>query len=227
MILKNHSIVDAIAIDGPALVHMNVPGKAVETFGHYCSQQIAEKLLSLSRGVLRVDIVFDVYRDLSLKQETRERRGTDGMRISLRKETPIQHKFFRKVIRVGENKTALFNMIADAIALVLCETIILSTRQSSVVSNIPLNCSRLQTCNREEADTRLFLHVKDASTNGIKIMIITVDTDVVVIALFVCCSLDVQELWIEFGSGKNKKWLHIHQYATIFGQEKCRALPFW
>ena len=176
-------------------------------------------------GVLRVDIVFDVYRDLSLKQETRERRGTDGMRISLRKETPIQHKIFRKVITVGENKTALFNMIADAIALIQCETIIVSTRQSSVVSNIPLNYSRLQPCNQEEADTRLFLHAKDASTNGIKkIMIITVDTDVVVIALFVFCSLNVQELWIEFGSGKNKKWLPIHQYAKIFGQEKCRAL---
>ena len=45
-------------------------------------------------------------------------------------------------------------------------------------------------------------------------MIITVDTDVVLIAIFVFSSVAIQELWIEFGSGKNKKWLPIHQYAA-------------
>ena len=105
----NAPSVDAIAIDGPGFVHMNTHVKTVDTFGDYCNHQIADKLLSLSQNVSRID----VYRVLSLKQETRESRGADGMRISLQKETPIQHKMFGKVLKVDENKTALFNMIAD------------------------------------------------------------------------------------------------------------------
>ena len=58
-------------------------------------------------------------------------------------------------------------------------------------------------------------------------MIITVETDVVLIAIFVFSSFELQELWIEFGSGKNKKWLPIHQYAAALGENLCRALPFW
>ena len=173
-------------------------------------------------------MTFDVNRALSLKQETRESRGADGMRISLQKETPIQHKNFGKFLKVGENKTALFNMIADAITFIQCETTIVSTRESSVVSNRMLNFSELQPCSQEEADTCLFWHVKDASVNGIKkVMIITVDTGVVLITTFVFSSLELQELWIEFGSGKNKKCLPIHQNAAALGENLCRALPFW
>ena len=89
------------------------------------------------------------------------------MRISLQKETSIQHKKIGKVLKVGENKTALFDMIADAITFIQCETTIVS-RRVSVVSNKMLNFSQLQPCNQEEADTRLFLHVKYASVKGIK-----------------------------------------------------------
>ena len=137
----NAPSVDAIAIDDPVFVHMNTPVKTVDTFGDYCNHQIADKLLSLSQNVARIDIVVDVYRALSLKQETRESRGADRMRIYLQKETPIQHKNVGKVLKVGENKTALFNMIADAITFIRCETTIVSTRESSVVSNKMLNFS--------------------------------------------------------------------------------------
>ena len=141
---------------------MNTPVKTVDTFGDYCNHQIADKLLSLSQNVTRID----VYRVLSLKQETRESRGADGMRIYVQKETPIQHKNFGKVLKVGGNKTALFNTIANVITFIRCETTIVSTRESSMVSNKVLNYSQLQPCNQEKAVTRLFLHVKDASVEG-------------------------------------------------------------
>lgn len=207
----NPPVVDAIAIDGPALVHMNAPVKSVKSYGDYCDHQIVNKLLTLSGVVCRLDIVFDVYRSLSIKQQTREDRSTGGIKVSIQKDTPIQHDKFKNIITVGQNKTSLFKMIADA-----------------VVSNKTLNLSALQPCNQEEADTRLFLHVMNASHNGLKkIMIITVDTDVVVIAIFAFSLLDIEELWIEFGSGKNKRWLPIHQYAEILGNPICQALPFW
>ena len=84
------------------------------------------------------------------------------------------------------------------------------------------------TCNHEEADTRLFLHAKDASNKGIKkVTIVTVDTDVVIIALYHYFDINLEELWIEIGVGKNKRWLLIHQYAKNLGESICRALPFW
>ena len=52
-------------------------------------------------------------------------------------------------------------------------------------------------------------------------------TDVVVLALCHFFNLDLQELWIEIGTGKNRRLLPIHLYAKILHQEMCKALPFW
>ena len=47
------------------------------------------------------------------------------------------------------------------------------------------NLDELFLCNHEEADTCIFLHAKNASDNGIrKLSIVTVDTDVVIVALY-------------------------------------------
>ena len=58
-------------------------------------------------------------------------------------------------------------------------------------------------CNHEEADTRIFVHAKHASVNGMnKILIRTANTDVVVLAVAFLQKLDVEELWVAFGVGK-------------------------
>ena len=58
-------------------------------------------------------------------------------------------------------------------------------------------------CDIEEADERIFLHVKHIAQEYPKILIKTVDSDVVVIALSVFHRiLGISELWIEFGTGK-------------------------
>ena len=77
----------------------------------------------------------------------------------------------------------------------------------------------------------MFLHVKDQAWEYKKIKVVTVDSDVVIIAMFVFFSLQRQkqfeELWVEFGSGKDKKWIPIHSYAELLGERKCMALPFF
>ena len=58
----------------------------------------------------------------------------------------------------------------------------IATYEKSVLSNQNIDQSILAPCHQEEADTRMFLHVFDASKAGTeKIMIRTVDTDGVVI----------------------------------------------
>ena len=86
-----------------------------------------------------------------------------------------------------------------------------------VISNKIDKSMDLGPCNHEEADTRLFLHVKDASIKGMTIVkVSTVDTNVVVLAFNFFHDLFLSELWIEFGTGKNRRWLPI-----------CKAIPFW
>ena len=83
---------------------------------------------------------------------------------------------------------------------------VVCTKMTDVVSNTVEDLSSMKSCNHEEADTRLLLHVIDACNNQWKkITIVTVDTDVVVIALYHYFSLDVDELWIELGAGKDKR----------------------
>ena len=49
----------------------------------------------------------------------------------------------------------------------------------------------------------IFLHVKNAvETNHREISIQTVDTDVVVIAVSLFRQLNIEKLWIEFGTGR-------------------------
>eukprot|EP00794_Sanderia_malayensis_P020649 gene20649-22686_t len=77
--------------------------------------------------------------------------------------------------------------------------------------------------NHEEADTRMFVHVKNLASSGHQnVTIKTVDTDVVVIATSLFREFGLVQLWIEFGTGKDKRWLPIYDYANALGENICR-----
>ena len=222
--------VDAIAVDGPAYVHMNPPRRA-KTYGGYCDEIVAAiKSVCAGAEVKRLNVVFDVYCPLSRKRETREARGSkSAIRVSVKENTPVVRDT-NAFLASENNKTELFGMIANRIDRTVSETTLVATKLEGVVSNRDSLQAHylLQPCNKEEADDRIFLHVRNASLRGYrKTTIITVDTDVVVIACYIFFDLDVDELWIEYGTGKNKKWIPIHVYASLLGEEKCRAMLFW
>lgn len=88
--------------------------------------------------------------------------------------------------------------------------------------------SLLEPCSHEEADTRIMVHVLDACSSGHKrIMIWSNDTDVVVLAISVVESLPAKEIWITYGTGKNLKYLAVHEMAKKLGHKKSRALPMF
>ena len=62
--------------------------------------------------------------------------------------------------------------------------------------------STLSPCTQEEADSRIFLHVAAAASCGHRQVIVrTIDSDVVVLAVsaFVSLDQDLDELWVAFG----------------------------
>ena len=69
--------------------------------------------------------------------------------------------------------------------------------------------------------------MRDVSQYHKKVLVATVDTDLVIIGLSAFFSLQLVELWIEYGTGKDKRWIPIHLYAKLLGERNCRALPFW
>ena len=88
-----------------------------------------------------------------------------------------------------------------------------------------VDVSLLTPCNHEEADTRVFLHCKHSAINGLKsLMISTVDSDVVVLAIHFFESL---QLWIKFGVSKNKKFIAIHEILKSLGPEICSGISFF
>ena len=72
---------------------------------------------------------------------------------------------------------------------------VIDTAALDVISSTMIDEAGMTPCNHEEADTRIFVHVKYASVNCMKkILIRTVDTDVFVLAIAFLQKLDVQEL---------------------------------
>ncbi len=201
------SNISAILLDGAAIGHMVLPFRS-RNFQDYADTEIASffKSFLASRDHRRLDLVFDVYREKRI--EAREKRGT-GSRIKVTSKTPIR-KNWKNFLRVDVNKSELFKILAMfVVKLDVPEKIIVSTVMDGVLTNcFDRIIDDLSPYNHEEVDTRLFLNAKHCSQDGnSKVLIKTVDTDVVIISIAKFSSLALDELWIEVGQEKIKDGL--------------------
>ena len=55
---------------------MNHPESSLKTFGSSCELHLVNKVNSFCQKANRIDIIFDVYQENSLKNDTREIRGS-------------------------------------------------------------------------------------------------------------------------------------------------------
>ena len=116
-----------------------------------------------------------------------------------------------------ERRPKLYRLIADLThEKNNCEITIVGTKDTVIIENKNVDHGEISPCNKEEADTSMFLHIKDEVWEYKKIKVFTVDSDVVIIALFVFFSLQQQ---------KNENWIPIHTYAEILGK-RCMALLY-
>jgi len=74
----------------------------------------------------------------------------------------------------------------------------------------------LSPCSHEETDSCTLLHASHAANNGHqKILIQTVDTDVMALSVYVAQSLGWEcKLWIAIGTGKHFQYLTAHSMAV-------------
>ena len=88
--------------------------------------------------------------------------------------------------------------------------------------------STLVPCTQEEADTRIFLCILNASVSGsTRVLVRTVDTDVAVIAVALFTKLNLTELSSWLGAGNNQGYIPIHSVAENLGSAKSFSLPLF
>ena len=134
-------------------------------------------------------------------------------------------KNWTSFLRCSENKAELFPFFSqNVVRAVSSETLCIATTDENVIANQDLNLSGLMPCTLEEADEGMFLHALHASENYKLILIKTVDSDVVTIAISVFHKLPMSnELWIELGTGKSLKFIPVHEIAAKIGKVTSHA----
>ena len=109
---------------------------------------------------------------------------------------------------------------------------IIVTKGEHTISNTMKSLDALSPCCHEEADTQIFVHAKDATTDGRKSIIIKAnDTDVLVIAISVLPSLQeigLEKMWIAFGQrSQDAMDSSPHEVVSAIGLEKARGIPYF
>ena len=105
---------------------------------------------------------------------------------------------------------------------------IISTKDETIVStqNDMSDVEYIQPCSHEEADTPILLHVEQCARQGLrKLVIRTVNTDVVVLAIGHFPALRLDELWVSFAVGTHLRQIVntrlLHMSMT---KHRCSAM---
>ena len=182
----------ASVIDGMSLVY-KVKGNE-STFG-----DIARSVLSMavrtSGSSTRIDVVFDVYRQKSIKSSERTYRGEDDDDQELQSISSSHIvRQWRRFISKMTNKTRLICFFVKEwtkpeYALLLQGRQFFTTAQDrcyKILSNGSNEEVSALRCTQEEADGRLLLHAAHASREGYQAVVLCAeDTDVLVMSLAV------------------------------------------
>ena len=158
---KNQPKCDVLIIDGATVVHMLKPDNIqCQTVGDYAQKMFVPYIEQQLTHHERVDIVWDEYRTNSLKQPTRQRRGK-GVRRRVEAGTKIPGNW-QDFLRLDENKKELFVFLAEYIPDLSTEKEVVSKYGDSALSR-GVDIQGVAPCNHEEADTKMMVHIKNAS----------------------------------------------------------------
>ena len=105
--------------------------------------------------------------------------------------------------------------------------LLLTENETCVSTDDEQDLDCLSPSNHEEADTRMFLHLFGAVVGGHKkVLIIANDSDIIVLGVraFALTSR-LEELWIAYSTGANRRYVAIHEVVASLGQVRSLALP--
>lgn len=216
-------------IDGMAMVQKLKPG--ITTFKEVANILLA---MALREGVSskRVDVVFDDYRETSIKNPEREKRGAENENCY--RDIRPEHKVpqWKKFLANPENKKQLIQFVVNQWRGECCRKRLGEKRLYAtageqcyeITAEGSVICTELR-CTQEEADTRLILHAYHAGRNGSKVVVIVSDdTDVFILLLAFKCFISAT-LLLKCGQQARTRFIDISQVVERHGTEVCRSLP--
>ena len=184
--------VDAIFLDGAAVVQMLNPGTAT-TFQDYADSVFGRYVSSKIAKASRVDVVWDVYLPGSLKATTRKKRGKGvRRRVSPSNAMPRNWKGF---LRNDNIKTELFTFLAQQVIGIIAEeskVVYATSEQNVLCSSCETDLSNVSPCSQKRP-----MHASYSTRQmqgKSKISIRTVDTEVVVLAVSFFSRMNLEEM---------------------------------
>ena len=227
----------ACVIDAMALIQV-MKSATSATFGEMAEQYCLHIIRTLSQNsCTRVDLVFDQYREQSIKEGERHKRGeSSSLEVRIHSDcTPIP-KQWAKYISNPRNKENLADFLCRALCKRLTQN--LHPQQKVFLAGGFKDGMKTASCteghcaivpllrsDHEEADTRLLLHAKHASLTHSRIVIQSPDTDVLVLCIAHFENLQCRELWFRTGAKDRLRFIPVHLLHSSLGQPLCKALP--
>ena len=211
--------------------------KRQETFGQF-SNAVLQVLLKSARGTRSniVHFVPDRYREKSIKDAERDRRGAEESNVvKIYSPTQKTSQQWSKYLSCGKNKENLLNFLyeswckVDINVLGKISLVVGHNDECHIIrvndSNTAIEISPIYElyCNHEEADTRLLLHSAYAAKSSEHVVINSPDTDVFVLSLAFCMDIDA-ELYFHTGKGNKKRTVAVRQVYRHYGENVCNAI---
>eukprot|EP00794_Sanderia_malayensis_P020731 gene20733-22764_t len=197
------------------------------------SDAIFRKVLAEGSRSKRIDVVFDVYLDQSIKNAERAVKRGASSAISF-KNIQAGHKIqqWDLFIKSSKNKTSLIQFLAKEwrqesyrkrlagkTMFIGYDTECWKLTESTAQEATELRCAH------EEADTRLLLHAKNAAEEGCEaVIIVSEDTDVFVLAVANRYGIQAT-MYQKRGTQARSRYVNITSTADALGYKVSRSLP--
>ena len=195
------------------------------------ADQIHASVMRAAASSERVDVVFDVYKQMSIKDAERATRGSDtGIRFT---NILSGHKIqqWRRLLCCGASKMKLVQFIVDQWQ---------ETRKRQILGEKVMYVTSGETCTKitcdevveidelktsqEEADTRILLHAKHASPDVSSVVIVAEDTDVFILSLAFHDTISCN-IFIKCGTKTRTRYIDVSKVAISVGKDVCHSLP--
>ena len=193
----------------------------------------------LSSESNRLDIIFDIYLNNSIKQQERDRRtksaATETIISEVKQDLPVDLDSFWGS---SSNKMQLQQCFIDWIKRTYTGNKVLNlggaikedlTSCVKLLNSVVTSQESLK-CMHEEADDRLMFRVNDAiqRENYKKILVATSDTDIFVNLIHHFTKwqfCDLEQLWVLSGKSTNPQAIPIHEIVSKLDQSIIDVLP--
>ena len=179
----------------------------------------------------RIDVVFDDYREESIKNAERENRGEGSGSEYRNIQADHKIKQWRKFLRSSKNKQAFIVFVTNEwkkdkyMEKLSGKTLVVTCGNScyQLSSGVVQPISELEST-QEEADTRMLLHSLHAARSRFaSVVIVSEDTDVLVL-LLAFKSFIPSSVFIKCGSQTRVKYIEVSRIVESVATTVCRSL---